>query len=167
MVRRLILALVAFLLTATVSQAAKNDKPQKMQVYMFGFAASMTDSVCMMTELQPVEVYLQANGFLVDRTLYSLQLNNQLVNTMELSENLTCAVFFDKSKSKAEKHYQKVRKRYRDNSELTLKVLGVDDFMFVSEEWVESEDSTENTEKPKSKENKKENKKEKKRKGKK
>ena len=69
MVRRLIFALIALLLTATVSQAAKNDQPQKVQVYMFGFAANLTDSVCMMTELQPVEVYLQPNGFLADRTL--------------------------------------------------------------------------------------------------
>lgn len=146
MAHRLISVLVALLLMTTVSQAAQNDKPQKMQVYMFGFAASMTDSVCVMTELQPVEVYLQSNGFLVDRSLYSLQLNNQLVNKKKLSENLTCAVFFDKNKSKAEKRYQKVRKRYRENSDLMLQILGGDEFMFQPEEWVEPEEIIENTE---------------------
>ena len=146
MARRLFLSLCLAVLAVAVAVGA-NDKPRKAQVYMFGFAASMTDSVCVMTELQPVEVYLLPNGFLADRALYSLQLNNHLMTAGQMGENLTCAVFFDKNKPKAEKRFQKVNKRYRTSSDLTLKLLGQDEFRFLPEEWVEPEVSTEGAEK--------------------
>ena len=49
MKRRLFLSICLAVLAVAVAVGA-NDKPRKAQVYMFGFAASMTDSVCVMTE---------------------------------------------------------------------------------------------------------------------
>ena len=136
MLRRLLFVLFASLLATTALRAA-DKKPRKAQVYMFGFAASLADSVCVITDLQQLEVYLQSNGFLADRSLYSLQLNNHLSTKEHMTGNLTCAVFFNKNKAKAEKRLQKVSKRYRTNSDLTVRFLGKDEFTFETEEWVE------------------------------
>ena len=107
-------------------------KARRQQMYMFGVAASMRDSVAYITDLQNIEAYVYANGFLADRSLYSLQLNNFMVGKKN-SENMTCAVFFSKSKSKAEKKFQKVRKKYRDKHNIFMEPLGKDVFRFVTE----------------------------------
>jgi hypothetical protein len=66
-----------------------------------------------------------------------LQLNNHLSTKERMTGNLTCAVFFNKNKAKAEKRLQKISKRYRTNSDLTVRFLGKDEFTFETEEWVE------------------------------
>ena len=115
---------------------AKPSSVKQMPVYMFGFAASFADSTAYMTDLQAVDAFLLSNGFLADRSLYSLQFNNYLVAKLRC-ENMTCAVFFNKSKSKMEKKFQKVRKKYRENEAVVLKPVGVDEFKFQTEEYVE------------------------------
>lgn len=131
--RSVVLLLVsAFSLAALAATVA----PRRQQVYMFGCALSFNDSVVVMTDLQPVEAYMMPNGFLADRSLYSLQLNNYMVGQLQ-RENMTCAVFFDKKKARLEKKYQKIRKKYRTGSDFVLQMLGVDAFRFQTEEWVE------------------------------
>lgn len=125
-------------ITAVVAFAATPTKPVKQRVYMFGAAVSFTDSVAVMTDLQAIDAYIMPNGFLADRSLYTLQFNNYLV-AKQMREHLTCAVFFDKNKAKVEKRYQKVRKKYRESSHLVLESLGVDLFRFTPEEWVDTE----------------------------
>ncbi len=118
---------------------------------MFGIAASFTDSVAYITELQPIEVFVNSSGFLMDRSLYSLQLSNYFV-TARQRENMTCAVFFNKNKAKAQKKYDKLRKKYNSKPTLSLETLNVDDFQFKQEEWVEeiiTETSSTNTSKKK------------------
>lgn len=154
--RRTILAIL-LIAVAAITILAASAKPRQQRVYMFGVARSFTDSVLIMTDLQAIDVYIMPNGFLADRSLYSLQLNNHLV-VRQQREHMTCAVFFDKNKAKAEKKYQKLRKNYRQRQAVTLQSLGVDEFRFKGEEWVESEitetsptqpaDSTKTTPKP-------------------
>lgn len=155
--RRVLVLAVAVAAVVAVAMGA-GTMPQKQRVYMFGFAASFVDSVCVMTDLQEVDAYVMPNGFLADRSLYSLQLNNHLVSNQML-ENLTCVVFFDKNKSKAEKKYQKLRKRYREDENVTLQSLGIDQFRFEAEEWVEPEAVVEPKPEPETKGKKKERKK--------
>lgn len=135
--RRTILAATLLAVVALTLMAA-TVKPRKERVYMFGIARSFTDSVVIMTDLQGIDAYIMPNGFLGDRSLYSLQLNNYLVGTQK-REHMTCAIFFDKNKAKVEKKYQKVRKSYRERNAVRLQQLGVDQFRFTPEEWVESE----------------------------
>lgn len=131
--RSVVLLLVsAFSLVALAATVA----PRRQQVYMFGCALSFNDSVVIMTDLQPVVAYMMPNGFLADRSLYSLQLNNYVVGQLQ-RENMTCAVFFDKKKTRLEKKYQKIRKKYRTGSDFVLQSLGVDAFRFQTEEWVD------------------------------
>lgn len=111
-------------------------KPKPLKVYMFGFAASFVDSVAYMTDLQPIDANVYANGFLDARSLYTLQFNNFLTVNKK-RENMTCAVFFNKDKAKAEKRFQKLRRRYRENEAIILTPVGVDEFKFKPEEYVE------------------------------
>ncbi len=134
--RFLLLRVSAFVLLLGLAVTSYGEfRPERRTVYMFGVAMSLTDSVTFMTDLQSVDAYLMPNGFLADRSLYTLQLNNYMAGKLG-RENMTCAVFFHKSKSKAEKKYQKVRKKCRQNPGVNLLPLGIDRFRFESEEWV-------------------------------
>lgn len=133
----ILVACMALLGGVAAQDASQLGKARRQTIYMFGVAASMTDSVSYITDLQIIDAYMQPNGFLADRSLYALQLNNYAVGTLG-KENMTCAVFFSKSKSKAEKKFQKVRKKYRQNPAAVLVPLGVDRFRFEPEEWINS-----------------------------
>lgn len=108
-------------------------KNRKQTVYMFGVATSINDSLTVITDLQPVSVYLQPNGFLAERSLYSLQLNNYMVSKQK-HEGMTCAVFFNKNKTKAEKRFQRVKKKFREKHDIIVRQLGRDLFNFETEE---------------------------------
>lgn len=133
--KRILFSLFLAVSFSLAAQAAAKPKPQR--VYMFGFAVSLSDSAAYMTDLQGVDAYVMPNGFLADRALYSLQLNNYMVGTLR-RENMTCAIFFDKKKAKAEKRFQRLRRKYRENPAVTLTSLGVDAFRFEPEEYVET-----------------------------
>lgn len=128
--------LLISLLLAMVDLASAYE-PLKRKVYMFGVAASFTDSVAYITDVQPVdEAHVHYNGFLADRTLYAAQLNVFMQTSMK-RENMTCVVFFNKSKSKLEKKYLKVKKKFIAGQGIPLTPLGRDVFQFKAEEWVE------------------------------
>ncbi len=130
--------LLALAVTGLCLSTAHAEVPPQMTVYMFGFAASFVDSVAYITDVQQVDsAYVEKkSGFLADRTLYSSQLSGFLLTEMK-QENMTCAVFWDKSKTKVEKKYAKVVKSYRNDRAVFLSPLGSDVFHFEREEWVE------------------------------
>ena len=138
--RRLSTFLLIAFLCGSLAPVAAARKPEMRRVYMFGFAASFKDSTACQTVMQVVDsAWIDPqHKFLMDRSLYSLQFNNYLVAKMGQGR-LTCAVFFDKNKAKAEKKFQKVRNKYRGMPNLILQSLGVDVFRFEPQEWVESE----------------------------
>ncbi len=110
--------------------------PEQRCVYMFGFAASFVDSTAYITDIQAVDsaFVFKKNGFLADRSLYSNQLNYFLQTNMQ-KEDMTCVVFFDEKKSKLEKTFLKVRKKYSNDKGVLLTPLGKDVFTFTAEEW--------------------------------
>ncbi len=129
--------LLTIALTLALAQMAGAAKPECRRVYVFGFAASLTDSVAYITDIQTLDTaYVYKNGFLADRSLYSMQLNNYLLTTLH-RDNMTCMVFFDAKRSKLEKKYLKVRKNYRTSHAVVLSPLGSDAFLFRCEEWIE------------------------------
>ncbi len=130
--RRLLL-LVCLVLGLTNAMA---QKPEQRCVYMFGFAASFVDSTAYITDIQTIDsaFVFKKNGFLADRSLYSMQLSQFLQVSMQ-KENMTCAVFFDLKKSKLEKTFLKVRKKYSNDPGVLLTPLGKDVFTFKAEEW--------------------------------
>ena len=134
MMKRILLSLS--LLAVMAVAIAANSQPRQQKVYMFGVAQSFTDSLAYITDIQEVDAYIMPNGFLSERSLYTLQLNNYLV-TYRGREHMTCAVFFNTKKSKAEKKMDKVRKKYRKGFLGTKLIeLRIDEFKFKPEEWV-------------------------------
>ncbi|MBP5381024.1 MAG: hypothetical protein J6Y39_04765 [Bacteroidaceae bacterium] len=142
MTKRLLLALCLWVsvLADVCAQGYYNNSPivpRKQEVWMFGVATSFTDSLMLVTDLQPVEAYILPGGFLANRTHYMLQLNAFLVNKVQLP-NMTCVVFFDKKKSKAYKKYLKINKKYREQPGMSVQHIGGDIFDFQTEEWIET-----------------------------
>lgn len=116
------------------------DKKQKVvvedtitnSVWAFGFSASFTDSIVYMTDIQQLNNVriTKKTHFLDGRADYASQLKNYLENNLNM-KNRTCVLFFETKKSDAEKKYVSVRKRYTEQTQLTLKYLNSSDFAFV------------------------------------
>ncbi len=148
MMRRLLLALV-FWFSLVHAWAAS---PVLTQVYMFGFAASFTDSVAYITDIQMVDsaYVFKKTGFLADRTLYASQLSSWLLTNLQ-RENMTCVVFFSPKRASLEKQFAKVKKKYQSGQAVVLTPLSSDAFQFTGEEWIESFEVQTSAEDPKKK----------------
>ena len=113
--------------------ASLSAKVEKTAVYMFGFSASFTDSVAYITDIQRLDsVYMDTkNGFLIDRVVYSDQLQTYLEGILDM-KNSTCVVLFDTKKKKLQTEYNKIRKRYEQDADVLLKPLENVGFRFQS-----------------------------------
>lgn len=96
-----------------VAMGAEAKQVKSQHMYMFGFAASFTDSVVYMTEIQDVQGawYDTKSKFLLGRDNYSAQLKEHFKQKLQMPDRV-CMVFFAKSMKKAEKKYLKLRKKY-------------------------------------------------------
>lgn len=110
--------LMTLLFCVAMGAEAKRVQPQHM--YMFGFAASFTDSVVYITDIQDVQGawYDTKSKFLLGRDNYSLQLKDHFKDKMQMPDRI-CMVFFAKSMKKAEKKYLKLRKKYLSDKKRT------------------------------------------------
>lgn len=107
---------------------AKSD--EKEGVYMFGVGAAFGDSIVYFTDVQFVEgKNMVKNSFLEARNQYSYQLENYLENVKNLP-NRTCAIFFSEKKSKIEKKFLKLRKKYEGDAANSFRMLDVSEFKF-------------------------------------
>ena len=106
----------------------KNKHDKKYGVYIAGIAASFTDSVVYLTDIQYVDsATFSEKGLLNGRVDYSMQLKDYLSQWKNL-ENRTCLVFFSKKKKRVSKDLAKLRKKYTKGNNLYLKDLP--DFKF-------------------------------------
>ncbi len=137
--KKLMILLVAF--AACVATQAQEAKLQR--VYIFGFAASLSDSLAFQTDIQVLDsAYVYRNGFLADRTQYSAQLQ-QKVQQMTGRENMVCAVYFAKKKDKLEKRYMKLKRRYARDHAVVVQPLNSDEFRFRNVEFLQIQEETE------------------------
>lgn len=109
-------------------------KPQ----YIFGFAISMTDSVAYITEVQRVDsAWVEtAHGYLVDRALYSLQLQYYLEQS-ENAKNTVCSVFFNRNPRKMQRLWARMKRRYAKAKNLRFIEVPKSSFAFTAEEYKE------------------------------
>lgn len=122
------------MLACTMGMAAKNT-PEMTRIYMFGFAASFTDSVAYQTDIQQIDsAWLDNHGLLLDRSLYSLQLQYYIEGQRQ-RKNATCTVFFNTNRRRLERTWNKVHKRYERAEGLQLNTLPPADFTFKAEEY--------------------------------
>ena len=136
--KRVVIALLAVCLCAGLSRARTVQKPEMRRVYIFGFAASFTDSIAAQTGIQQLDsAWLDpAHKFLMDRSLYSLQLQNHM-ESVEGCKNSICTVFFDTNPRRLQRQWNKVKKRYDKAEELRFDVLPEGRFRFTAEEYHE------------------------------
>lgn len=126
-----------FVAALCLSMAASAEKkPEMTRVYMFGFAASFVDSVAYQTDVQQIDsAWIEpAHKFLVDRSLYSLQLQ-YFLESEEGCKNTICSVFFDKNPRRLQRRWNKVNKRYEKAEGMRLMPLPEQRFRFKAEEW--------------------------------
>ena len=133
------------------------------KVYMFGFAASFTDSIVHFTNIQAVDSAWtdQKTKFLLGRDNYSYQLKSYLTEKLSMPHR-TCIVVFNTDRAKLEKEYVKMKRLYTEKKALgkyDVKYLEESSFkftpVFAGYEEVEVEAEQEQPEKPAGKPKKK------------
>jgi hypothetical protein len=108
-------ASLLLLVLAAIPRQADAKRTPVPRIYMFGFAASLNDSIVHFTDIQTVDsVWTDSKSdFLLGRQHYSALLKNYL--TKEQMPYRTCIVFYDKNLNKLRKKYVKMRKLYSDS----------------------------------------------------
>lgn len=117
-------------LTATTADAKR---VKAAHMYIFGFSASFADSTLYITDIQdvPGAYYETSSEFLLGRDSYSAQLKEYLAETKGQPGRI-CLVMFATTKKKAEKKYQKLKKKYtaKDGTVYGMQHLKADEFRF-------------------------------------
>lgn len=106
-------------------------------MYVLGYAASFTDSVAYITQIQLLDtVTIDAKTkFLMDRNLYSIQLQHHISETFH-HEDIFTAIFYNTKKSKLDKKAAKIREKI--SKERYLRITDTD-YRFHCEEWIAPE----------------------------
>ena len=104
-------------------------------MYMFGIAASFSDTIVHFTNVQEIDsAWIEKkNKFLQARQLYSYQLRDYLASEQQMPRR-TCIVYAGKNKKKVEKKYLKMRKLYmpskKQHQGYDIRLLNNSDFQF-------------------------------------
>ena len=135
-----IICFALLLLTAVGPMEAKNKSKKVVQkpTYMIGVAISQVDSVIFITDLHKVDsVTIQKKTkFLMDRQLYSFQLQKYIEETYKGGPYVT-AIFFGHKLRKMENKYLALHKRYVQSKELRMILVDQGQFRFKPEKYIE------------------------------
>lgn len=134
--KSLILLAVLCCMPMTADAANGIGDPKVQRTAMFGFATSFKDSVVCLTEIQTLDsAWIEpSHKFLMDRSLYSLQL--QMYLESKGYKNAICTVFFDKDQRKLARTWRKMRRRYHKGfREFRYKLISAGEFSFHAEEY--------------------------------
>ncbi len=103
---------------------------ERATIYCFGFAGSFKDSISYMTDIQKMDsVELsKKNQFIIARESYSSQLSQYFKE--KGNNSMVCAFFYDTKKSKVEKKYAKLRKRYGKAKDVLLRFVPANEFKY-------------------------------------
>ena len=124
-VRMLLALALVFMVCSAFTMKKGEDKP----VYVFGIAASFSDTVVYYTPVQLVDsVVLDRHGFLPRRELYSYQLKNYVEYSLG-KPNYTCMIYFSEKKVKLEREATKIIDKYRKDN-VSVQMLDGKDFVF-------------------------------------
>ena len=124
-VRMLLALALVFMVCSAFTMKKGDDKP----VYVFGIAASFSDTVVYYTPVQLVDsVVLDRHGFLPRRELYSYQLKNYVEYSLG-KPNYTCMIYFSEKKTKLEREASKIIDKYRKDN-VSVQMLDGKAFVF-------------------------------------
>ena len=147
-----LLCLALLCLVALQPLGAKTRKVVQKPVYLVGVGISLVDSMVFITDMHRVDsVTLEKKTkFLMDRQLYSFQLQRYLEQTYKGGPYVPC-VFFSKSRKKMVRRYLSLHKRYVQSKELQMYLVDQGQFRFKAEEYVAQEELPDPPKKKKSK----------------
>lgn len=120
---------------------AKKKVVVQQPVYMIGVAFALVDSAIFITDVHRVDsVSIQKKTkFLMDRQLYSFQLQRHLQATYVGGPYVSC-VYFGKSKKKMDRRYLSLYKRYVQGNGLRINLIDQTQFRFKPEKYIEVEE---------------------------
>ena len=132
--KKYIVTIICILMTGACLTTANARKQPVPHMYMFGLAASFTDTIVHFTAIQELDsVWIDSkNKFLQEREAYSYQLREYL--KQQQAPNRTCIVFYSQKREKLEKKYQKMLRLYgkaKDGAQhFDVRFVTDDDFKF-------------------------------------
>ena len=110
--KHIIISILALLLAVSGVDAKKSDQVQKL--YIFGMAASFTDTIVHFTPIEEVDsAWMEKKRYLLGREAYSYQLRDYLATELLMPQR-TCVVVYDKKRKKLEKKYARMMRLYTD-----------------------------------------------------
>lgn len=123
---------MSLLLAVGGAEAKKSSQMQKM--YIFGMAASFTDTIVHFTPIQEIDsAWIDKKIFLMGREEYSYQLRDYLAKQLLMTQR-TCIVVFDKNRKKLEKKYARMLNLYtttpKKGRSYDVRHIGQQDFRF-------------------------------------
>ncbi len=108
--KHIIISILALLLCVSGAKAKKSNQVQK--IYIFGMAASFTDTIVHFTPIEEIDsAWIEKKRFLLGREEYSYQLREYLSSQMLMPQR-TCIVVYDKKRKKLEKKYARMMRLY-------------------------------------------------------
>ncbi|MBP3790243.1 MAG: hypothetical protein J6I52_11585 [Prevotella sp.] len=126
---------------AALSVGSLSAKPYPVpKMYMFGFAASFTDTIVYFTNVMEVEnVWIEGkNKFLLGRSTYSHQLRDYLGQAHQMPMR-TCVVMYDEKRANLEKKLIKMKKLYTKSKDkkahFDIRYLADNEFRFKAIDW--------------------------------
>jgi hypothetical protein len=116
--KKYIVAIICILMTGACLTTANARKQPVPHMYMFGLAASFTDTIVHFTAIQELDsVWIESkNDFLQERDSYSSQLREYL-NQKQQMPHRTCIVFYSQKRAKLEKKFQKIMRLYTQSKD--------------------------------------------------
>lgn len=132
-------ALLAMLLMLATHASLLHAKVEQRPVYICGYAVNFADSAAYVTEIQCIDTaYVESrNGFLMDRNLYSDQLDH-FVKKHFGGKHYTCMVLFDKKQARLQKRVAKMRKLQEEDPGVRLHTIAAADFRFIGEQYIDT-----------------------------
>ena len=116
--KKYIVAIICILMTGACLTTVNARKQPVPHLYMFGLAASFTDTIVHFTAIQELDsVWIESkNDFLQERDSYSSQLREYL-NQKQQMPRRTCIVFYSQKRAKLEKKFQKIMRLYTQSKD--------------------------------------------------
>ena len=99
---------------------------------------SLVDSMVFITDMQLVDSVTieKKTKFLMDRQLYSFQLQHYLEAAYKSGPYVPC-VFYSPKRKKMERQYLSLHKRYVQNKDLRMVLVDISQFRFKAADYVE------------------------------
>lgn len=126
------LILIVSFLALSLGQlsAQERDELKVTDMYAFGYATSLNDSIVYLTEISnmPVVTIKKKTGFLVNRASYTAQLKEHF-KKMGINHP-TCAIIFDRNKKKINSKFVGMMKKFQQKKRYFVKTISAEEFTF-------------------------------------